>query len=924
MACLRGRGAVLAIAVFVLSWVAALVHGLPDVVRIGGIFESDNHQAQLSFRHALDKINKDITILPRTELMPVIHEVKPKDSFSASKAICTSFKQRVSSIVGPTSPVVTSFAMSACTNLNVPHLQTTWHPTSNRNPYTLNLFPDPDLFGKAFLDLILNKKWKTFTILYEDQQSLILLKDVLNSSFAQDHMVSLVQLNPKLSFKKIMKDIGVTKQYNIILDIKTSSLPALIREAQDVNMMTYYHNYIITSLDLHTLDLSEFSGIQANITAFRLVDPQRPEVINVVRDLKIGRALWRYGASNHSEIISVDTDTALMYDAVTLLATGLHNADRVMHNLDLQSLNCEQPKPWKHGSSLLESMKMTTIKGLTGDVRIEPRGIREDFYMDVIELKSKGMIKVATWHPAKGLAYFGNYTLLAEKEFTDKLEGLTLRVTTVESRPYTMLHPEGSNMTGNDRFYGYCIDLIKMLAREIGFKYEFYLTADGAYGKPQANNEWNGMIRELLDRKADAAIVDLTITYERESVVDFTIPFMSTGISILFRKAEKSEPSLFSFLHPFSIDVWLYMLTAYLGVSLLIFIMGRFTPYEWVSPHPCVPEEGDLQNQFNLPNSFWFTTGAIMQQGSEITPIATSTRIASSMWWFFSLIMISSYTANLAAFLTAQRMTAPIENANDLAKQTKISYGCLDGGSTYRFFENSDNALIKRMWTTMKATRPSAFTKSNKKGVERVKRGDYAYLMEASSIEYEVERDCNLTAIGGLLDNKGYGIATPPGSPVRSVLSSYIIRLQESGELEMLKRRWWRVEGKYSCPIDAAASATNEMGLSNVGGVFLALIFGCAGAICIVTLEFFWKIKKVPYGEREAVWIELWKELKVVLSCKGSKENPQKTPEDSLSNSIGLSSLHHINYSTTSINPAANALLTKAALRGDNKSVEKF
>ncbi|KAH7947483.1 hypothetical protein HPB52_012315 [Rhipicephalus sanguineus] len=52
----------------------------------GGIFESDNHQAQLSFRHALDKINKDITLLPKTELMPVIHEVKPKDSFSASKA----------------------------------------------------------------------------------------------------------------------------------------------------------------------------------------------------------------------------------------------------------------------------------------------------------------------------------------------------------------------------------------------------------------------------------------------------------------------------------------------------------------------------------------------------------------------------------------------------------------------------------------------------------------------------------------------------------------------------------------------------------------------------------------------------------------------------------------------------------------------
>ncbi|KAL3201177.1 hypothetical protein MRX96_043060 [Rhipicephalus microplus] len=102
------------------------------------------------------------------------------------------------------------------------------------------------------------------------------------------------------------------------------------------------------------------------------------------------------------------------------------------------------------------------------------------------------------------------------------------------------------------------------------------------------------------------------------------------------------------------------------------------------------------------------------------------------------------------------------------------------------------------------------------------------------------------------------------------------------------------------------------------------LIFGCAGAVVIVTLEFFWKIKKMPYGERDSVWMELWKELKLVVSCKGSKDNPQKTPDDSLSNSIGLSSLHHINYSTTSINPAANATLTKAALRGDNRSTDKY
>lgn len=67
-------------------------------------------------------------------------------------------------------------------------------------------------------------------------------------------------------------------------------------------------------------------------------------------------------------------------------------------------------------------------------------------------------------------------------------------------------------------------------------------------------------------------------------------------------------------------------------------------------------------------------------------PRAVSTRIVAGMWWFFTLIMISSYTANLAAFLTVERMDSPIESAEDLAKQTKIKYGALKGGSTAAFF----------------------------------------------------------------------------------------------------------------------------------------------------------------------------------------------------------------------------------------------
>ena len=66
---------------------------------------------------------------------------------------------------------------------------------------------------------------------------------------------------------------------------------------------------------------------------------------------------------------------------------------------------------------------------------------------------------------------------------------------------------------------------------------------------------------------------------------------------------------------------------------------------------------------------------------------AISARTVASFWWFFTLIMISSYTANLAAFLTIERMEAPINSVEDLAKQSKIKYGCLQSGSTNTFFK---------------------------------------------------------------------------------------------------------------------------------------------------------------------------------------------------------------------------------------------
>lgn len=170
------------------------------------------------------------------------------------------------------------------------------------------------------------------------------------------------------------------------------------------------------------------------------------------------------------------------------------------------------------------------------------------------------------------------------------------------------------------------------------------------------------------------------------------------------------------------------------------------------------------------------------------------------------------------------------------------------------FFQTSNHTTYERMWSAMESIRPSVFVNDNALGIDRVKKGKYAFLMESTSIEYEVQRNCDLQQIGGLLDQKGYGIATPPDSPYRGLLSEAILALQETGKLQELKNRWWveRIQAQgIVCPVEKKGdAAAAELDIGNVGGVFVVLLAGTGIGCLIVVLEFIWKTKKVVRNDR--------------------------------------------------------------------------
>uniref|UniRef100_A0A8D2N2P4 Glutamate receptor n=1 Tax=Zonotrichia albicollis TaxID=44394 RepID=A0A8D2N2P4_ZONAL len=808
-------------------------------VPTGGIFETVENEPvnieELAFKFAVTNINRNRTLMPNTTLTYDIQRINLFDSFEASRRgkylnYCVSYIPAFSSV---------SAVQSICNALEVPHIQTRWkHPTvDNRDAFYINLYPDYAAISRAVLDLVLYFNWKIVTVVYEDSTGLIRLQELIKAPSRYNIKIKIRQLpSGNKDARPLLKEMKKGKEFYVIFDCSHETAAEILKQILSMGMMTEYYHYFFTTLDLFALDLEPYRYSGVNMTGFRLLNIDNPHVSAVVDKWSMERLQAPPKPDSGLRDGTMTTEAALMYDAVYMVAVASQRAAQIT----VSSLQCHRHKPWRFGPRFMNLIKEARWEGLTGRITFNKTdGLRKDFDLDIISLKEEGTEKIGVWNSYSGLNMTDS-NKDRSTNITDSLANRTLIVTTILEDPYVMYKKSDKPLYGNDRFEGYCLDLLKELSNILGFIYEVKLVSDGKYGAQNDKGEWNGMVKELIDHKADLAVAPLTITYVREKVIDFSKPFMTLGISILYRKPNGTNPGVFSFLNPLSPDIWMYVLLACLGVSCVLFVIARFTPYEWYNPHPCNPDSDVVENNFTLLNSFWFGVGALMQQGSELMPKALSTRIVGGIWWFFTLIIISSYTANLAAFLTVERMESPIDSADDLAKQTKIEYGAVRDGSTMTFFKKSKISTYEKMWAFMSSRQQTALVKNNDEGIQRVLTTDYALLMESTSIEYVTQRNCNLTQIGGLIDSKGYGVGTPIGSPYRDKITIAILQLQEEGKLHMMKEKWWRGNG---CPEEDSKEAS-ALGVENIGGIFIVLAAGLVLSVFVAIGEFIYKSRK--------------------------------------------------------------------------------
>ncbi|XP_049631999.1 glutamate receptor 1 isoform X2 [Suncus etruscus] len=810
----------------------------PNNIQIGGLFPNQQSQEHAAFRFALSQLTEPPKLLPQIDIVNI------SDSFEMTYRFCSQFSKGVYAIFGFYERRTVNMLTSFCGALHVCFITPSF-PVDTSNQFVLQL--RPELHG-ALISIIDHYKWQKFVYIYDADRGLSVLQKVLDTAAEKNWQVTAVNVltTTEEGYRMLFQDLEKKKERLVVVDCESERLNIILGQIVKLEKNGIGYHYILANLGFMDMDLSKFKESGANVTGFQLVN---------YTDTVPARIMQQWRSSDARDHTRVDWKrpkytSALTYDGVKVMAEAFQSLRRQRIDISRRGNagDClaNPAVPWGQGIDIQRALQQVRFEGLTGNVQFNEKGHRTNYTLHVIEMRHDGIRKIGYWNeddkfvPAATDAQAGGDN--------SSVQNRTYIVTTILEDPYVMLKKNANQFEGNDRYEGYCVELAAEIAKHVGYSYRLEIVSDGKYGARDPDTKaWNGMVGELVYGRADVAVAPLTITLVREEVIDFSKPFMSLGISIMIKKPQKSKPGVFSFLDPLAYEIWMCIVFAYIGVSVVLFLVSRFSPYEWHNEELEEGREqaaGDQSNEFGIFNSLWFSLGAFMQQGCDISPRSLSGRIVGGVWWFFTLIIISSYTANLAAFLTVERMVSPIESAEDLAKQTEIAYGTLEAGSTKEFFRRSKIAVFEKMWTYMKSAEPSVFVRTTEEGMIRVRKskGKYAYLLESTMNEYiEQRKPCDTMKVGGNLDSKGYGIATPKGSALRGPVNLAVLKLSEQGVLDKLKSKWWYDKGECGSKDSGSKDKTSALSLSNVAGVFYILIGGLGLAMLVALIEFCYK-----------------------------------------------------------------------------------
>ncbi|KAH1150210.1 hypothetical protein AAZX31_16G058100 [Glycine max] len=335
---------------------------------------------------------------------------------------------------------------------------------------------------------------------------------------------------------------------------------------------------------------------------------------------------------------------------------------------------------------------------------------------------------------------------------------------------------------------GFSIDVFKEAVHNLSYDLDFaFVPFNGSYDE---------MVEQVYNKTLDAAVGDTSIMAYRYHLVDFSQPYVDSGIDMVVTEQSAKSKETWIFLKAFTKGMWLMMAALHIFVGFVIWLIERQVNEELKG----------------FGSMLWFLVTVIFYAHREPirSPLA---RTVLAPWLFVILIATSTFTASLTSMMTVSQLEPSVLDIKSLLKRNS-PVGC------------NGNSFIVKYLTEVQKFKPENIRRINSindyPSAFQNKDIEAAFFIAPHAKVFMAKYSCRgFIKAGNTFRLGGLGFVFPKGSTLATDISEALLRVLESGEIEQLEKDMLTIEGNASCsPLESKAKDGSPTGFQPFLGLF--------------------------------------------------------------------------------------------------------
>jgi ionotropic glutamate receptor len=829
---------------------------------VGALFTYDStigRAARLAVELAVDDVNADGTVLAGTKLSLKSHDTNCSAFLGTVEALQL-MKENVVAVIGPQSSGIGHVISHVANELHVPLLSfAATDPTLSalEYPYFLRMTISDYFQMNAVASIVDYYQWKRVTAIYVDDDygrgGVSALGDALASKRA---MISYKAAIPPNSNSDVISDVlfraNMMESRVMVVHVNPDTGMRIFSAAHKLQMMAAGYVWIVTDWLAAVLDSSASRDIKdmSHIQGLIVLRQHTPE--SDVKNKFISK--WNTVARNRSVTSGLNSYGFYAYDSVWTVARAIDqflnsgqqinfSTDPRLHDSNGSTLRLSTLKIFDGGEQMLQQLVLTNFTGVTGPVQFgSDRNLVRPVY-DILNVGGSGSHLIGYWSNHSGLSVAAPEILYQKPPNTSAQQlynvvwpgdstttprgwvfrnnGQALRVGVPNKASFKDL----VSGRGPDNVTGYCIDVfnaaIKLLPYPVPV--QFVTIGDGT-----KNPSYIGIVRMVAANTLDAAVGDFAIVRNGTAISEYTQPYVEAGL-VIVAPVKQITPSAWAFLKPFTLEMWCVTGALFILVGIVV----------WLLEHR-INEDFRGSPRRQVITIFWFSFSTMFYSHRENTVTALG-RFVVLIWLFVVLIITSSYTASLTSILTVQQLDTGITGLDSLISSS-LPIGYQNGKFTKKYLIQELNIPESRLVALNTIQEyADALNRGPKYG------GVAVIVDEKPYIDIFLSYYCNFRIVGQQFTREGWGFAFQRDSPLAADMSTAILQLSESGQLQRIHDEWFTRPGCASDD-DSQVGAT-RLGVGSFSGLFLMCALTCIFALVVFFIRICWQYKKYSSSE---------------------------------------------------------------------------